>query len=65
MKILAGFAIVASLLVGLALGINLRPNVDAVATFNDGFLTALCAPRYYEDGSYVLEDGNGHLCVKP
>ena len=34
-------------------------------SYEDGFNAGTCRPLVYEDGSYVLEDGRGHLCVKP
>lgn len=61
MKTFTGFTVVASLLVGLALGMSLRTQVDAVETFNDGFQTALCAPT--PDNASVWQDGAGRICV--
>lgn len=61
MKVFTGFAVVASLLVGLAIGLNMRPYVDEVDTFNDGFLTALCAPT--PDNPAIWQDGAGVTCI--
>lgn len=61
MKAFTGFSVVASLLVGLALGMAIRPQVDVVETFNDGFESALCAPL--PNDSSVWQDGAGRVCV--
>ncbi|ARZ66941.1 hypothetical protein SMD11_1280 [Streptomyces albireticuli] len=37
-------------------------DVDAVTTYNDGFMDALCRETTYEDGSHIYEDGAANLC---
>jgi hypothetical protein len=53
----------ASLLCGLILG--LASNSGDSSAHERGVREGACHPRMYEDGSYVWEDGTGHLCVKP
>ena len=35
------------------------------AAYEAGLDSGVCHPVMYEDGSFVLEDGRGQLCVKP
>ncbi|MFD8886405.1 hypothetical protein ACFV0H_28375 [Streptomyces erythrochromogenes] len=60
MKAIAGFVALGCLL-GLALGMAIRPQVDVVETFNDGFRDALCAPT--PDNPAIWQDGAGTICI--
>lgn len=51
---------------GLYVGQGTADTTDVQrAAYESGFNSGTCRPLVYEDGSYVLEDGLGQLCVKP
>ena len=58
--------ILAAVLAGYWAGQSTGSSItDRQSAYEHGLHDGVCHPLVYEDGSYVLEDGKGNLCIKP